>query len=48
MIKAVQYLPISGEVEVLLTDNSRHEWRIDSIGNAGECRGENRTTAYSN
>lgn len=31
MIKAVQYLPISKEVEVLLTDNSRHAWRVDSL-----------------
>ncbi|MEL6881486.1 MAG: hypothetical protein AAFP09_13235 [Cyanobacteria bacterium J06607_10] len=31
MIKAVQYLPISREVEVLLIDNSRHAWRVDTL-----------------
>ncbi|MEL7141530.1 MAG: hypothetical protein AAFY33_00035 [Cyanobacteria bacterium J06643_4] len=31
IIKAVQYLPISGEVEVLLTDGSRHAWRVESL-----------------
>ena len=31
MIKAVQYLPISREVEVLLSDGSRHAWRVDSL-----------------
>ena len=31
MIKAVQYLPINREVEVLLSDGSRHAWRVDSL-----------------
>lgn len=31
MIKAVQYLPISREVEVLLSDGSRHAWRVDNL-----------------
>ncbi|MEL6469379.1 MAG: hypothetical protein AAFQ74_06590 [Cyanobacteria bacterium J06623_4] len=31
MIKAVQYLPISREVEVLLMDNSRHAWQVDNL-----------------
>ena len=31
MIEAVQYLPISREVEVLLTDDSRHAWRADNL-----------------
>lgn len=31
MIKAVQYLPISREIEVLLTDDSRHAWRVDNL-----------------
>ena len=31
MIEAVQYLPISREVEVLLADGSRHAWRINSL-----------------
>ncbi len=31
MIKAVQYLPISREVEVLLSDGSRHAWRVDDL-----------------
>ena len=31
MIKAVQYLPISCEVEVLLSDGSRHAWRVDNL-----------------
>ena len=31
MSKAVQYLPISREVEVLLTDDSRHAWRVDNL-----------------
>ena len=31
MIEAVQYLPISREVEVLLSDGSRHAWRVDNL-----------------
>ncbi|MGC1305787.1 MAG: hypothetical protein WA885_01060 [Phormidesmis sp.] len=31
MIKAAQYLPISREVEVLLSDGSRHAWRVDDL-----------------
>ena len=31
MIEAVQYLPISREVEVLLFDGSRHAWRVDTL-----------------
>ncbi|MEN8446941.1 MAG: hypothetical protein ABG776_18240 [Cyanobacteria bacterium J06555_13] len=31
MIEAVQYLPISREVEVLLADGSRHAWRVDKL-----------------
>lgn len=31
MIEAVQYLPISREVEVLLSDGSRHAWQVDSL-----------------
>lgn len=31
MIEAVQYLPISREVEVLLADGSRHAWHVDKL-----------------
>jgi len=31
MIEAVQYLPISREVEVLLSDGSRHAWQVDNL-----------------
>ena len=31
MIEAAQYLPISREVEVLLSDGSRHAWRVDDL-----------------
>lgn len=40
MIEAVQYLPISREVEVLLTDGSRHAWRIDSLEMLANIDGE--------
>ena len=40
MIKAVQYLPISREVEVLLTDDSRHAWRVDNLEMVANVDGE--------
>ncbi|MEO0647684.1 MAG: hypothetical protein AAFZ17_16255 [Cyanobacteria bacterium J06650_10] len=40
MIKAVQYLPISREVEVLLTDDSRHAWRVDNLEIVANVDGE--------
>ncbi|MBE9061585.1 hypothetical protein [cf. Phormidesmis sp. LEGE 11477] len=40
MIKAVQYLPISREVEVLLTDNSRHAWQVDNLEMVANVDGE--------
>ena len=40
MIKAVQYLPISREVEVLLMDESRHAWRVDSLEMVANVDGE--------
>ncbi len=40
MIRAVQYLPISREVEVLLTDDSRHAWRVDNLEMVANVDGE--------
>ena len=40
MIKAVQYLPITGEVEVLLSDDSRHAWRVDNLEMVANVDGE--------
>lgn len=40
MIKAVQYLPISREVEVLLADNSRHAWQVDNLEMVANVDGE--------
>lgn len=40
MIKAVQYLPISREVEVLLADGSRHAWRVDHLEMVANVNGE--------
>lgn len=40
MIRAVQYLPISREVEVLLTDHSRHAWRVDNLEMVANVDGE--------
>ena len=40
MIRAVQYLPISREVEVLLIDDSRHAWQVDSLEMVANVDGE--------
>ncbi|MEL7224182.1 MAG: hypothetical protein AAF810_02050 [Cyanobacteria bacterium P01_D01_bin.36] len=40
MIEAVQYLPISKEVEVYLSDGSRHAWRVDTLEMLANVKGE--------
>jgi len=40
MIEAVQYLPISREVEVLLADGSRHAWCVDKLEMLANADGE--------